>query len=173
MFNNCRVPKKPSDIEVAYDLVENTHVIVIRKNRFYFVDVVHNGQQLSTTEIQQQFQRVIDLAGQDKGLPLGVLTADNRDNWTDARDALLAAHGDNKSALEKIESASFVVCLDDSAPGTRDELSRACWHGDGRNRFFDKPLQFVVFENGKAGFIGEVSRRKRGRVVDPVLTFIL
>ncbi|CAO3587743.1 unnamed protein product [Absidia cylindrospora] len=157
MYNNCRIPQKPSDIETAYDPVENTHIIVIRKNRFYFVDVVHNGQQLSTTEIQQQFQRVIDLAGQEKGLPLGVLTADNRDNWTDARDALIAAHGENKSALEKIEAASFVVCLDDYSPVTRDELSRACWHGDGRNRFFDKPLQFVVFENGKAGFIGEHS----------------
>ncbi|KAI8327593.1 acyltransferase ChoActase/COT/CPT [Chlamydoabsidia padenii] len=157
MFNNCRIPKKPSDIEIAFDPIENTHIIVIRKNRFYFVDVVHNGQQLSTTEIQQQFQRVIDLAGQSKGLPLGVLTAEHRNNWTDARESLLAAHGDNKSALEKIESASFVVCLDDYSPVTRDELSRACWHGDGRNRFFDKPLQFVVFENGKAGFIGEHS----------------
>ncbi|KAI8092592.1 acyltransferase ChoActase/COT/CPT [Halteromyces radiatus] len=157
MFNNCRIPKKPSDIEISFDPIENTHIIVIRKNRFYFVDVVHNGQQLSTTEIEQQFQRVIDLAGQDKGLPLGVLTTENRDNWTDAREALLAAHGENKAALEKIESASFVVCLDDYSPVTRDELSRACWHGDGRNRFFDKPLQFAVFENGKAGFIGEHS----------------
>lgn len=40
---------------------------------------------------------------------------------------------------------------------TRDEGSRACWHGDGRNRFFDKPLQFIVFDNGKAGFMGEHS----------------
>lgn len=157
MFNNCRIPTKPSDVEVAYDLTENTHIIVIRKNRYYFVDVVHQGQQLSTVELEQQFRHVIDLAGQDKGLPLGVLTADNRDNWTDARESLLAAHGGNKAALEKIESASFVVCLDDYSPVTRDELSRACWHGDGRNRFFDKPLQFIVFDNGKAGFIGEVS----------------
>ncbi|CAO3611272.1 unnamed protein product [Cunninghamella echinulata] len=157
MFNNCRIPKKPSDIEVAFDPFKNTHIIVIRKNRFYFVDVVYNGQQLSTTEIEQQFHRIVNLAGQDKGLPLGVLTADHRDNWTEGREALLKAHPDNKAALEKIESASFVVCLDDTSPVTRDEVSRACWHGDGRNRFFDKPLQFIVFENGKAGFIGEHS----------------
>lgn len=59
--------------------------------------------------------------------------------------------------MEKIESSSFVVCLDDAKPVTRDEGSRACWHGDGRNRFFDKPLQFIVFDNGKAGFMGEHS----------------
>ncbi|KAJ3057991.1 Carnitine O-acetyltransferase mitochondrial, partial [Quaeritorhiza haematococci] len=36
-------------------------------------------------------------------------------------------------------------------------VSTACWHGDGRNRFFDKSLQFIIFDNGKAGFNGEHS----------------
>jgi carnitine O-acetyltransferase len=58
--------------------------------------------------------------------------------------------------LEKIENSSFVVCLDDLQPKTRDELCRASWHGDGRNRYFDKPLQFIVYDNGRAGFMGEV-----------------
>jgi carnitine O-acetyltransferase len=70
---------------------------------------------------------------------------------------LIAAHPENKELLKQIETSSFMVCLDDTSPVTRDELSRACWHGDGRNRFFDKPCQFIVFENGKAGFNGEVS----------------
>ncbi|KAI9014355.1 acyltransferase ChoActase/COT/CPT [Phycomyces nitens] len=157
MFNNCRIPKKPSDFEAQFDPIANTHVVVIRKNKFYLVDTVHNGQQLSTQELQSQYERVIDAAGESKGLALGVLTAENRDTWTDYRDQLLAADPVNKEILDKIESSSFVVCLDDYSPVTRDEGSRACWHGDGRNRFFDKPLQFVVFENGKAGFTGEHS----------------
>lgn len=70
---------------------------------------------------------------------------------------MAAANPENARTLEKVESSDFVVCLDDQTPITRDESSRACWHGDGRNRFFDKPLQFIVFENGKAGFMGEVS----------------
>ena len=69
----------------------------------------------------------------------------------------MAVNPENARMLEKIESSDFIVCLDDQSPFTRDEGSRACWHGDGRNRFFDKPLQFIVFENGKAGFMGEVS----------------
>ena len=36
------------------------------------------------------------------------------------------------------------------------QACRALWHGDGRNRFFDKSLQLIVFSNGKAGFNGEV-----------------
>lgn len=35
-------------------------------------------------------------------------------------------------------------------------MARNLWHGNGENRFFDKSLQFVVTENGKAGMIGEV-----------------
>jgi carnitine O-acetyltransferase len=30
---------------------------------------------------------------------------------------------------------------------------RALWHGDGCNRFFDKPMQYIVGPNGQAGFM--------------------
>ncbi|KAG2233710.1 hypothetical protein INT48_007687, partial [Thamnidium elegans] len=157
MFNNCRIANKPSDLAMIYDPFKNTHIVVIRKNKFYIVDTVHNGVQLSTKELQHQFERIIDQAGDIKGIPVGVLTSDNRDKWTDNRELLLAANPINKQILEKIETSSFVVCLDDLAPTTRDELCRASWHGDGRNRYFDKPLQFIVYENGRAGFMGEHS----------------
>jgi hypothetical protein len=83
MFNNCRMPKKPSDYEAIFDPVNNNHVVVLRKNKFYVVDTIHNGKQLSTSELQHQFQRIIDQAGSSKGLPIGVLTSDNRDKWTE------------------------------------------------------------------------------------------
>ncbi|KAI9475423.1 MAG: acyltransferase ChoActase/COT/CPT [Benjaminiella poitrasii] len=157
MFNNCRIPKKPSDFEACFDPVSHNHVVVMRKNKFFVVETAHEGRQLSTAELQHQFQTIIDEAGTSKGLPVGVLTSDNRDRWTEYRERLVAANPANASLLEKIESSDFVICLDDQSPFTRDEGSRACWHGDGRNRFFDKPLQFIVFENGKAGFMGEHS----------------
>ena len=49
------------------------------------------------------------------------------------------------------------MCLDDTSPANTYELSRACWHGDGKNRWYDKHLEFIVFANGEAGFIGEHS----------------
>ncbi|KAL1922551.1 uncharacterized protein VTP21DRAFT_10090 [Calcarisporiella thermophila] len=157
MFNACRIPKKPSDYEATYDPTINNHIVVIRNNKFYVVDVVHDGKQLSTAELQKQFEHIINSAGNDKGTPIGILTADNRDNWADSRELLINASPQNKELLKKIEGSIFAVCLDDSRPTTRDEISRACWHGDGRNRFFDKSLQFIIFDNGKAGFIGEHS----------------
>jgi len=85
------------------------------------------------------------------------LTTENRDVWTDAREILINAHSSNKKALETIEAASFVVCLDDASPVTLEERAHQYWHGDGANRWFDKPLQFIINDNGTSGFNGEHS----------------
>ncbi|RUS16391.1 hypothetical protein BC937DRAFT_91265 [Endogone sp. FLAS-F59071] len=156
MFNACRMPAKPSDYEMAFDPATNNHIVAVRHNQFYVIETQHDGRQLSTAELEVQFAGVLAQAGDKKDPSIGVLTSENRDVWTDYRDLLIKAHPAHKAALEKIESSIFLVCLDDTAPVTRDELSRACWHGDGRNRYYDKSLQFIVFENGKAGFMGEV-----------------
>jgi carnitine O-acetyltransferase len=47
------------------------------------IDTIHDGQQLSTSELELQFQRVIESAGEEKGPAIGALTAENRDIWTD------------------------------------------------------------------------------------------
>jgi carnitine O-acetyltransferase len=49
------------------------------------------------------------------------------------------------------------VCLDDARPVTLEERAHQYWHGDGANRWYDKPLQFVVNDNGTSGFLGEHS----------------
>lgn len=73
------------------------------------------------------------------------------------RKTLLDASPANKTALEAIEASSFVVCLDDGSPVTLEERAHQFWHGDGCNRWYDKPLQFIVCENGSSGFQGEHS----------------
>lgn len=40
---------------------------------------------------------------------------------------------------------------------TLEERARQFWHGDGANRWFDKPLQFIINDNGTSGFQGEHS----------------
>ncbi|KAK9707679.1 Carnitine O-acetyltransferase mitochondrial [Basidiobolus ranarum] len=39
MFNACRIPKKPCDYEVTFDPHANTHIAVVRKNKFYTLDM--------------------------------------------------------------------------------------------------------------------------------------
>ncbi|KAF7314466.1 Carnitine acetyl transferase [Mycena kentingensis (nom. inval.)] len=157
LFHACRYPVKPSDTARKFDPATHNHIVFVRKNKFYQVPLAHaSGQELSAAELQTQIERVIELAGAELAPPVGVLTSDNRDNWTDARAELLAAAPTNAASLEAIESAMIVVCLDDTSPVTREEISSACWVGNGRNRFYDKH-QLIVFENGRSGFLGEHS----------------
>ncbi|EIN12792.1 acyltransferase ChoActase/COT/CPT [Punctularia strigosozonata HHB-11173 SS5] len=156
LFHACRYPTKPSDTAHKFDPLTHNHIVVIRKNKFFEVPLTHDGKELSAAELEVQFERIIQLAGSEKATPVGALTSDNRDLWADARNALLEASRDNAKLLERVESAMVIVCLDDTAPVTREDASWACWVGDGRNRFYDKH-QLIVFENGKSGFLGEHS----------------
>lgn len=156
MFNSCRYPVKPSDTAKKFDYRNNQHIVFIRKNQFFEVSIVEDGQLLSTAELEAQVNKVIELAGKDKAIPVGALTGENRDTWADARQALIAASPLNAASLERIESSIIVVALDDKTPVTREDISWQCWVGDGRNRFYDKH-QLIVFDNGRSGFIGEHS----------------
>ncbi|KAF8326968.1 acyltransferase ChoActase/COT/CPT [Cantharellus anzutake] len=144
------------DKAVKYNPQQNNHITFIRKNKFYTVDLDHEGVQLSTAELESQIKRVIDVAGTVEGPAIGALTSENRDIWTDAREALLAVSPSNAEALRQIESSVIIVALDDSKPVTREAISSAVWAGNAKNRFYDKH-QFIVFDNGRSGFLGEHS----------------
>lgn len=65
----------------------------------------------------------------------------------------------NAKSLKNIDDSIFVFCLDDySSPLDIDLSHRNIFHGrNGRNRWFDKALQFIVENNGRAGINGEVN----------------
>ena len=151
MFNSTRVPFVSSDITHSFPPMENNFIVVVRKNTFYKLDLeLATGQQLSTAQLKVQFDKIYSLATKESP-PVGALTTENRDVWLAARNSLLSESQINVASIDTIERAAFIVCLDDTSPVTKNEISRACWHGDGRNRFFDKSMQFVIFDNGKAG----------------------
>lgn len=158
MFNTCRIPGEGKDKVTIFGARGNQYIVVARKNRFFKVWHEVDGRELSTADLEEQFRRVIELAGDTKAeAPVGVLSSDNRDNWAVNRKTLIAADPANEEALHTIEASSFLVALDDTSPHTLEERSRSCWHGDGRNRWYDKPCQFIIFENGRSGFMGEHS----------------
>jgi carnitine O-acetyltransferase len=77
----------------------------------------------------------------------------------------LRSKAHNSQILDAIHSSAFIICLDSSQPKDSVHHSRALWHGDVvagipvglRNRWVDKPLQFIVFDNAYAGIMGEHS----------------
>ncbi|KKK15144.1 hypothetical protein P175DRAFT_0503044 [Aspergillus ochraceoroseus IBT 24754] len=155
MFNCCRIPDDIADYPQKYPAKDNEHIVVVRKNQFFKVPLAVGDRPLNVSELEKQFERIYQIA--QKAPPVGVLTVANRDHWSATRKKLLAADPANAQALIDIESSGFVVCLDDASPVTLEERAHQYWHGDGHNRWFDKPLQFIINENGTAGFMGEHS----------------
>ncbi|KAI3405314.1 CAT2 [Candida oxycetoniae] len=157
MFNNSRVPAPGSDITQHYNPDTNRFFIVIYKNNFYKVPT-HNeqGEKLSKGQIYSYLQQVKN-DPTPKGIGLGALTSLNRDEWLSAYQNLLKSPI-NQASLTDIFASTFVICLDENTPITIEEKSKNCWHGNGQNRFFDKPLEFFVSANGNSGFLGEHSR---------------
>ena len=155
MFNACRIPGEKIDYPVKYSHNDHKYIIVMRKNQFFKVEHEVAGQQLNASELEKQFKRIYERA--EKAPAVGVLTTENRDIWYSARSELLAANPSNAITLQAIEASSFIVCLDDASPVTLEERAHSYWHGDGMNRWFDKPLQFVINDNGTSGFVGEHS----------------
>ena len=155
MFNCSRVAAEGADYPAKFDWRENQHIVVIRKNQFFKVPTHVDGQQLTISELELQFRNIYKKAATIP--PVGALTTLPRDAGVSARKYLLDASPANAAALRTVESSNFVVCLDDAAPITLEERAHAYWHGDGANRWFDKPCQFIINDNGTAGFIGEHS----------------
>lgn len=66
--------------------------------------------------------------------PVEALTTKNRDTWANIRRALQAEPG-NEEAQRLIDSAIFVLCLDDHGVESVADVTRTFLHGDGTNRF--------------------------------------
>ncbi|KAL0961370.1 hypothetical protein HGRIS_006326 [Hohenbuehelia grisea] len=157
LFHASRYPTQPSDTARKFDAATHNHVVFVRKNKFFKVPLTNSaGEELSAAELEVLVERIIASADSSSGVAIGALTADNRDNWTIARQKLLEVSAQNAHALEEIESAMIVVCLDDTKPVTREDISWKTWVGNGRNRFYDKH-QLIVYDNGRSGFLGEHS----------------
>lgn len=148
------------------DTGDSGHVILIRKGRFWRLDPFKDGKLLSSRDLERQIRYILDHTTCEYPA-IGTLTASNRDVW--AKDyEHLRSDPHNASIIDNIHSSAFVVCLDTEKPSNIIEFSRGLWHGavtqtDGvvqlglRNRWVDKPVEFIVFDNAKAGLMGEHS----------------
>ncbi|KAJ7087725.1 acyltransferase ChoActase/COT/CPT [Mycena crocata] len=187
MFDCCRVPGPEGlDWSVSYAVPGdkgdvNGHFVVFRNNRVWKVDISYQGHMLLPSQIECQIQHIYDNSdGEYPGV--GVLASNNRDIW--AKDYTeLSSSPHNAEILQTIQSAAFVISMDTSKPLSPEHHSRALWHGDVsegvpiglQNRWVDKPVQYIVFDNGVAGIMGEHSimdGTPTARLVTDVLDYI-
>jgi len=89
MFDCCRVPGSSGlDWAVSYakegENGASGHVVVLRKNRAWKIDIGDDTHILSTGDLERQFQHIYNSTTETTSA-IGVLTANNRDVWAKVR----------------------------------------------------------------------------------------
>uniref|UniRef100_A0A8D3D334 Choline O-acetyltransferase n=1 Tax=Scophthalmus maximus TaxID=52904 RepID=A0A8D3D334_SCOMX len=168
LFTSYRLPGPERDTLVAQEssvMPEPEHVIVACKNQFFVLDVVINFRRLNERDLLTQLDKIAKMAdSEDESLPpIGLLTSDGRTEWAESRRALMR-ESTNRDSLDMIERCLCLVCLDDASGAELSDTARATWmlHGggvakNGGNRWYDKPMQFVVGADGCCGVVCEHS----------------
>ncbi|XP_062498820.1 carnitine O-palmitoyltransferase 2, mitochondrial-like isoform X2 [Corticium candelabrum] len=153
LFNSCQIARVGKDEVRTFE--DSKHILVMRNGHIYTADVIDkDGRLASTSQIYQQLQQIVDETNSLADIPVAVLTTTERDDCARAMEMLRAK---NEKSLKLVESAMFVLSLDDGEAHTGKEVVEAIQFGDGGNRWFGKSINFVV---GKSGYI-ELSQAAR------------
>ncbi|XP_045469830.1 carnitine O-acetyltransferase-like [Harmonia axyridis] len=163
IYGTCRIPKPKRD-EMQFNS-DAKHIIVVRNNNFFKMEIITPENEVPSFNqvLSQLFY--ITKSSEVVAAPVGVLTSDNRDNWSKAY-GILSEDKMNRASLDAIESSLFILCLDNPLPKWNDEVltlaAKQCIHGGGidgnsANRWFDKTLQFIVGTDGIVGLTYEHS----------------
>ncbi|EDO04615.1 hypothetical protein SS1G_07098 [Sclerotinia sclerotiorum 1980 UF-70] len=154
LFNVCREPHPNEDIIREYP--SENYIVVFNNGHGYKIGLTKDDEAITFSALKTTFEEIIYEPIEPKSW-VGILTADNRDDWAKARNALLEADESNKVSIKTIEAAAFIVCLDDGTPETPSQRFSQFLFGDGSNRWYDKSLQFVVCKNGVSASVCEHS----------------
>ncbi|SAM81102.1 related to carnitine acetyl transferase FacC [Ustilago bromivora] len=155
--NGCRMQVEP----------ESRHIVVMRRGQIYWFEALDEEHRPLLTErsmlgnLQAIMRDADNVKVEDvaKG-SVGILTTEKRPIWSMYREHL-REDSHNRKCLEVVDTALFVVCMDDSEPADAAELSnnmlcgtyklqRGVQSGTCTNRWYDK-LQIIVCANGAAG----------------------
>lgn len=168
LFGATRVANKDGkDTIEVYP--ESTHVAVLCRNQiFYFQALWPDGTvALDERDIVDILHAIRKNAAetclfQSSKNALGVLTSLPRREWAVARDQISANSIENAAGLHTIDSALFVLVLDEFIPADATEMAGNMLHGTYKlspddqqtgsccNRWYDK-LQIIVCGDGTAG----------------------
>jgi carnitine O-acetyltransferase len=166
LFHGCRVPEPEQDSYRIYDPALHHHAVVARKGHFFALDFCDpvTAEPYPVQVLEEGLQEIVERAEEmeAKNYPkLGWLTSSHRDDWAAARQELFGLSCDNMTAaLELLQSGAILICLDDDEPVSRAEVANQLLTGSlktGCNRWFDKSIQIIITDNGKAGLMGEHS----------------
>jgi carnitine O-acetyltransferase len=153
LFSATRIPGEPLDTartpyrEGWEGPSHERHIVVFHRNTPFRMDVVAgDGRPYSPEQIADGLRAILK-DDHTTDVPAGHFTTKARAEWAASRAALIEAG--NAEALETLETALFCVCLDDRTPSTALEAADQLLYG--ANRWYDKAVSLIVFEDGTAG----------------------
>ncbi|XP_011150518.1 carnitine O-palmitoyltransferase 2, mitochondrial isoform X2 [Harpegnathos saltator] len=110
LFNTTRIPELEKD-RIFHD-PSAKHLVVMRKGHFYAFDVLDaNGAIRGPKEIAACLKAILEDNRAPNKHPVGILTTSERDQWAQARSHLFKTG--NQEILNKIDSAVYIITLDD------------------------------------------------------------
>ncbi len=147
LFSATRIPGELLDTSRTRFPSPERHIVVFVKGTPFRMDVLtEDGRPYSPAQLADGLRAILK-DDHVADVPAGPLTTKARAEWAASRAALLEAG--NAGALETIETALFCVCLDDFTPADALEAGDRLLYGD--NRWYDKAVSLIVFEDGTAG----------------------
>lgn len=148
LFSATRIPH--ADVDELTVTAERQHIAVLHNGHIFRVNILEDtGSIRSAADIEAELDAILTV--QERGDNIGLFTTLDRESWANERSNLLSLSEQNRMAMTDLENAAFILCLDRNSPDSMQETSTMLLHGDGSDRFFDKALQFIVFQNGKSG----------------------
>ncbi|KAF3993496.1 hypothetical protein FT663_01831 [Candidozyma haemuli var. vulneris] len=167
LFGSSRIPTE--DGCVMQSDSNSNHIVVMSKSQFYWFDVLDtdNNLLLSEQDLTINFTSIIQDSLQTPSNEVakssfGVLTTENRRVWARIRHSpTILENANNNEILSIVDSALFVICLDDLVLSDLSDLAKnmlcglsivdnGVQVGTCTNRWYDK-LQIIITQNGKAG----------------------
>uniref|UniRef100_T1KDF2 Choline/carnitine acyltransferase domain-containing protein n=1 Tax=Tetranychus urticae TaxID=32264 RepID=T1KDF2_TETUR len=158
LFASTRIPCKTKDRLQKYP--DSKHIVLLKKGCYYTFQVLDDSGNLkSPEEIYSAINYVWNVPDDYDKHSIGILTTLERDRWAGCREMINKNPVDAEN-LNLIDSALFVVCLDDDINTMNDkdpliEASHNFLHGNARssverrpiNRWFDKSFSLIFTQD--------------------------
>ncbi|XP_029841116.2 carnitine O-acetyltransferase-like [Ixodes scapularis] len=161
IFSAYRAPSKGCDaLELNPNQKCREHVLVIHNGQMFTFNACDaRGMPHDERRILTQLIRVVEMSP-EKDVGVGILTTAERDVWAEAY-GRLGQNTQNAASLEAIKKAAVVVCLDgglEDAEPFEVAWPRQVYRGGPKaehaaNRWWDKPVQIVLGEDGGSAFL--------------------
>jgi len=138
----------PPDIAKKFDPKAHNHVVFVRNNKYYEVQMDKDSIPLSIAELsKRKLRRSSSL--ESTAVPVGGLTSENRNIWAGGWEQIIKTSPNNAQSLERIKPAIIIVPLDDTK--TRGHFVETS------GRWWEQPRPPIVpttrtssFDNGRA-----------------------